>query len=347
MTVTDLHPEELLDRARLGTITAAERALLDAHVVRCPACRMELALHHDFQAELGASDDDYTFDLLTVAHAKARASTRIGRGARFVRSAAVAFAGALFLLSTVAAAHWTGVIAAVADFSREVLDRSESPESEPETPRRDRRPDRERAAPAEAPAPTPDPVEPAPSPRAEAEAPSAGSDPRETAERAREPLELPSRTRSDRPLAADDRAPAPAAEPPLDDVPDPTPTAAALFDEAASARRSGDRARAMALCEELLARHPSSREAAPVLVILGRLRLDRGDAARALPLFDRYLARGGGNLHEEAMVGRARALERLGDAPRERRAWEDLLLAHPSSPSADHARARLARLGAR
>jgi len=78
--------------------------------------------------------------------------------------------------------------------------------------------------------------------------------------------------------------------------------------------------------------HPKSPEAHTVLVSLGQLELDRlGDPRRALSLLDRYLAKGGGVLAEEARYTRIRALRRLGHAPAEQDAIRLFLAAHPKS----------------
>ena len=74
---------------------------------------------------------------------------------------------------------------------------------------------------------------------------------------------------------------------------------------------------------------------------MGRLLLDRGDPAGALASFESYLATGSGELGEEAMVGRATALERLGRTAQAAGAWQALLAAYPETPFAAHARSRL------
>lgn len=50
MTAPDLHPEELLDGAAAGLLSADERSRLDAHLSACPACRFELQARADFAA---------------------------------------------------------------------------------------------------------------------------------------------------------------------------------------------------------------------------------------------------------------------------------------------------------
>jgi TolA-binding protein len=48
MSIVDLHPEELIDKHASGTLSAAERTRLEAHVQGCAVCRFELAARHDF-----------------------------------------------------------------------------------------------------------------------------------------------------------------------------------------------------------------------------------------------------------------------------------------------------------
>jgi TolA-binding protein len=120
--------------------------------------------------------------------------------------------------------------------------------------------------------------------------------------------------------------------------------AATLFDEANTARRRGNHADAAAAYRRLIESYPRSSEAHESLVTLGRMRLEDGDAANALPSFDAYVSRGG-PLAAEAMLGRALALEQLGRADDERGAWSALIDAYPDSVHARRARARLAELG--
>ena len=44
MTRFDLHPEELLERASRGALSAADRGRLDQHLAECSVCRVERAL---------------------------------------------------------------------------------------------------------------------------------------------------------------------------------------------------------------------------------------------------------------------------------------------------------------
>jgi hypothetical protein len=120
-------------------------------------------------------------------------------------------------------------------------------------------------------------------------------------------------------------------------------TAADLFREANALRAGGRRDEAERAYDDLERRFPTSSEAAVARVTLGRLYAQDGKTSAALAQFDAYLAApGDGALREEALVGRASALEKLGDRAAERVAWKALLDAYPASASAAHARVRVA-----
>ena len=127
-----------------------------------------------------------------------------------------------------------------------------------------------------------------------------------------------------------------------------TPTAADLLAEANAARREGRETEAAQLYRDLQRLHPSTREARVSRIGLGRLLLDRlSDPRGALAQFDAYLAGAGdATLAEEARVGRAMALGRLGRSAAERDAWQDLLLHHPRSAHVPRARERIRELDA-
>jgi TolA-binding protein len=115
-----------------------------------------------------------------------------------------------------------------------------------------------------------------------------------------------------------------------------------LFARANEARRKGRDTAAIEDYRTLQKNFPSSPEAIESHVALGRL-LQRGDAAAALREFDRYLADpSAGTLKEEAMIGRAQSLGRLGREDEARRAWQRLLDTYPDSIYADQARAHVA-----
>jgi len=95
-------------------------------------------------------------------------------------------------------------------------------------------------------------------------------------------------------------------------------------------------------------RYPGSREEIVGRALYGQLLLDHlGESERALAMFERYLAaEPSGVLADEARLGRAQALRRLGRPDEERAACLDLLRAHPGSVHAGAARTCLEKLDA-
>ena len=125
-------------------------------------------------------------------------------------------------------------------------------------------------------------------------------------------------------------------------------SASELFAAANAARREREPAAAVRGYRELLRAHPRSDEAHVARVALGRLLLDRlGDARGALREFDGYLQDPRRlPLREDALIGKALALQRLGRVRDEHSAWKALLAAYPASAYADRARTRVAALTA-
>jgi hypothetical protein len=131
-----------------------------------------------------------------------------------------------------------------------------------------------------------------------------------------------------------------------DPLPKGLPSASDLFTRANVAQRDGAAADAARLYTELERSFPGSSEELVARVLLGRLLLDRLDDPRgALAQFDSYLASPDHDaLGEEALIGRALALERLGRHREERSAWEMLMGVHPKSSYAEPARTRIEEL---
>jgi hypothetical protein len=131
-----------------------------------------------------------------------------------------------------------------------------------------------------------------------------------------------------------------------DGLPKASASPSELFGRANVAQRDGAAAEAARLYTELERSFPGFPEELVARVLLGRLLLDRLDDARsALAQFDSYLANPDHDaLGEEALIGRALALERLGRHVEERSAWELLLGAYPRSSYAEPARTRLDEL---
>jgi TolA-binding protein len=134
------------------------------------------------------------------------------------------------------------------------------------------------------------------------------------------------------------------AGPQAPDAPPGEKNAASLFRRAGSARRAGDFENARALYVELQTRFPDSNEARVSHVSLGKLLLGAGWAREAELEFARYLRSGAFDLREEALVGRADALSRLGRGSEERNVWQELLRRHPASVYGVRARERIAEL---
>jgi hypothetical protein len=304
VTTIDLHPEEMLDAARRGTLGAQGEADLRAHLDRCVACRLSLSLHDDLRAESGAASRKAgAADAALLARMVSGAMADLPRAAgepRFApprvgmtfRRAAVA---AVLLL--VGGSAGAGVWA-----NRDAIARRFTPEIVQLPP----------------PAPRPEPVR---------------AKPAALAPRVEAPIEIV------------DVAPVRPARPKIAARPAPEPTADALFAEANRARRAGDYAGALRGYADLRRAYPGSREEITSRVVAGNVLLTQGAAREALAGFDGYLAASpDGTLAEEARVGRALALQRLGRRADERAAWNDLLRKHPDTVQGERARGRLAEL---
>jgi TolA-binding protein len=323
----DLHPEELLERDADGDLTAAERARLETHLRHCPACRMERRARVDFRrAESLPEPDTQAFLARLVLPERTR--TAIAGPRRRFRRVPLAFAAAALLAIA-------GLAAAASSLSM----RRDAKVSDGVT--QARATSFAAVLPSSGRSPTPEPTETGSIAPREAPPFTVPIGPEPSGERAQ----------SDRPGGAFARPsePSPTARPlrPTG-VAGPRPStvedASRLFDEASASRRNGDHEAARAAYRALIARYPSSVEARESLEALGRMLLDDGDAAGALNSFDAYLGHGGA-LAEEAMLGRASALQRLGRVEEERNAWATILETFPDSVHADRARRRLAAMG--
>ncbi len=137
------------------------------------------------------------------------------------------------------------------------------------------------------------------------------------------------------------RVAAASAKPPVPDL-----DARQLFVAAGQARRARTFAEAEGLSRALQAHFPvRSPEATLSFLSLGDLLLSQGAIAQALAQFDAYLASGDAMMAEEALVGRARTLARLGQTEEERAAWRALLSRFPQSDYRWRAQQRLDRAG--
>lgn len=153
------------------------------------------------------------------------------------------------------------------------------------------------------------------------------------------------RTSASNPSAmASPQAPAPAAEPavlPRSNVA-LVETSESLFERANRVRHRGYGGDAGELYRELQSRFPQSAEARLSVAVVARMQLDRGELREALAGFERYLRGPDHALHEEAMVGRIKALVRLERSSDACDAARDLLALHPRSSFADEAKKLLA-----
>lgn len=142
-------------------------------------------------------------------------------------------------------------------------------------------------------------------------------------------------------------APPPPAEPPLAKVApaahasaQPAVTAGALFERGEKLRREGRASAAIAIYRRLQATFPETPEARLSFAFAGQLLLGQKRPGDALAQFDRHL-KAGGEVGEEALAGRATALEELRRTADAIAAWKSLLARYPGSVYAGRARARL------
>ena len=106
MTLSDLHPDELLWREACGTLSPDERADLNAHLQRCPACVMERIVRMEAARARVPSEADHAIAarlvdrVLAASERRPVAAIRVG----WRRPLAVAAAVLLFAVGTAAAA---------------------------------------------------------------------------------------------------------------------------------------------------------------------------------------------------------------------------------------------------
>ena len=345
MSVIGIHPEELFDKLLDGELSLAERERLRAHLDGCEVCRFEYAARLDFQAEaleLGALGALPVLPLRPLLGVEAPAIVpRRRRSRRLVwglAAAALISASGAVASGLAGKAPWramTHLFEPVASPAERVVVSLVKPAGAHGGP---------------AAAPTPVSLPPA-SAAAAVEAPSpVAASPAQPAAHAPAPANRPE-LRAPASLALN--APAPVSVEGASATVEATPgvaaaepvSAAKLFGEANQARRSGDVGRASGLYHLLQDQFPGSPEAELSRVTLAMLLLDNGDAQGALNDFERYLAGGSRGLEAEALVGRARALGRLGRRDLEGAAWSEVLRKYPHSIYGRQATERLSALG--
>jgi TolA-binding protein len=317
MTAPELHADDLLDKEARGDLSPAEKSRLDRHVEACSVCRFERQVRDDFRLEFE------TLGQAARSEAKPGATRRAGDRRRPVgrvssRMRLVLLAAAATLVAGAAAAEWATIKQTV--FSSVVMNaHTEAPllatSSAAKTEDAISRPaDEPTVDPVVAPAPAPD------------DAPKATTIQRQASS-------SPATARHDEP----------AVEPSVQAA----VTADTLFAAANDERQHGAYGEAIRVYRDLSQQFPQSAEATASHAIVGRLLLDRGDPSGALVQFDEYLQSGMTTLGEEARVGRALSLQRLGRSAEEAEGWTTLLSTYPQSVHASRARSRLAALGNR
>jgi len=317
VSVVGLHPEELLDKHARGALSEVESVRLEVHAATCATCRFELRVRRDF-ADEGFEPPRFTLTPAppnAVGPLSSIRSLRPRRRGLRRRVGLVALAAALVGGASFAAYVGTARLVALSERATVATHRTPvaakarvtAPASVPATPPPAAENDAPRAPNSEAPA-----VAFTALPVAESDGPRAAR--------------LPART--------------------IESTVHPTASAALLFHEANVARQTGDTERAIHLYRRIEGEFPRSQEARVSYATLGSLLLDRGDARSALGTFDAYLSKGYVALGEEALVGRALALGKLGAADGEAAAWREVLARFPKSVHARLARARLSALGA-
>ncbi|HVU51159.1 MAG TPA: hypothetical protein VHL80_10760 [Polyangia bacterium] len=344
MALNELHPEELLAKASRGVLGAGEAADLRAHCVRCPACALQIELRGELEGALAPTALDYELGARAVERLFASGELGPARTAQRDRGPRRAPPLATRVALVLALVLGTSVVASafVLGARGRLWDTPERDSEEPHRPAgharraghahaqgREVEPSALEEAPQAA-------APPAPAPTPAASAPSAVAPPAVAPLRALVPAAATARARpayGTGAVATDDAARA-------------KPDAAALFGAAERAREDGDFVEARRLYGQLASRYRGTREELSARVLGGQMLLDDLDQpAAALSAFDRYLRdEPGGTLAEEAIVGRAQALRRLGRADAEAAAWSDLLARHPRSVHAELARERLAAL---
>jgi len=318
MNPVDVHPEDLLDGERTGKLSAEERARLEAHSARCAPCAMVRSAARDFDAERRSAAGDGavsdrsiaaalgSISLLGVPSSGPTSSYRLARPRRRRGALAVA-AMVLFATTGATASFWSVPRTIVSHLLIQAPWRAPRPPTE--------------AKPVPGPTKVASPLPVIESPP---QAPEILAPPPHI-------TRLPAVAAAARPRASDETA---------------ALSADQLFASANEARRHGDSIQAVKIYRQLQQQFPGTREETTSSVLLGRLLLDRHeDAGQSLSLFTRYLAETpNGTLAEEARLGRALALQRLGRAHEERQAWQELLTYHPNSIHAERARKRFDEL---
>jgi TolA-binding protein len=291
MALPDIHPEHLFDRVLSGRASEAERAELDTHMRTCAGCAAEWQLALVLRARVDGAAAEPVSS--AAVDAVIAVLAREGRVGASDAQPKKAPTGRGWMPWAVAAClFFTGSAAAASLIVAVRLNSTPPAQSKP----------------------------------VQAEPPRAAAHPvrAKHADETAAPVE------------------APAQPPPLQAVPErprtrsaavqkAQPSADELFAQARAAAMRGEHAAAAELYTTLEQRFAASDQAHVARVLLGRLYLERlGDARAALAQFDAYLKQGGAN-RPEALLGRARALRKLGREREEIATLRELVDAYPDS----------------
>ncbi len=366
--VTDLHPEELLDKEAAQTLSPEERVRLEAHLVRCADCRWEREARRAFELESLETDEALAGALQRLTEQAPHVS-----GQRAIQERSAQERSAQELAAQPLAAQQEE------PFLREVTapHLSEQRAAQQEEPRQLRAPGARRrpsrrshfavslllvsgtAAAWVGFAPTPPstttphsiiqigdrglgtaPPGAVEDPSAEPPATGATSPSPASSAPSTMPAAAMARAPAQRTLVKRSAPPVPSAA----SLPSPASLSAAeRFAAGNRARGRGDLAVASQHYTALVKEHPGTPEARAARALLAQLALDEGLPARALAHYDAYLGAGEERpvLSEEALIGRARALSQLGQAKEAARAWRELLKHYPDSAARAEAQRHL------
>jgi TolA-binding protein len=358
MSVTELHPEDLFDKLTDGTLSDGERERLTLHLRGCEVCRFEHGARVDFQREAAESVARITPSLpLLPPQLQARPRRRRPRILVWGVAAAALISASGALASALGEPPWR----AVAALFRGTTERTAGTrpariatnkpsgagpaltasalKAEPQSPELRESDTKQSTLGAE-----PQRAGSKPSlPGAEPRLPQAEPNRIEVKPRASDgPAGPSSAARAAATSARPSEAARLAGEAPTASA---ATSAAQLFAAANQARRAGEVGRASGLYHLLQEQYPGSSEAELSRVTLATLLLNGGDATGALSGFERYLAGPSHLLEAEALVGRARALERLGRRQLAVAAWREVERRLPGSVYARQATERLTALG--
>lgn len=365
MKVVDIHPEDLIDKLHDGALTVAERQRLDLHLAQCSVCRFEIAtradlahdapaIEHRPQLTFSPGAGDAPLPLREAAPPRVSPSIRTRSRRRWplgmLAAALVLSAGGAMaaVMTGAVGTRWLGwspppkpALVQPQPGSSKLAPKAKRAVAMPSTASPQSEPVTSSAAPSpsllsppsrltEAPAAPRAVVAVTPAPRA-----SARHSELEQANSENARAALASSLPHVSPAAGSAEGSAPRVD------------ASTLFADANRARRDGNVERAVSLYRTLQSRYPSSSESELSRALLAQLLLDHGNPEAALAGFDRYLADGVPVLSAEALVGRARALERLGKLAQAAAAWRQVQSRFPGSVHARLAETRLAALGTR